>query len=637
MLAGCSTSLVSPRHRLRSEATTQFEACNFTSMSTQRLDLPCSFPRKDASRSQPIRPVGISVEKKPIETKPKTSCSLKQKIRLPPLAAAAVPPQPSLDEFWNKGKSLKRFADQSDEDNNDLYRAKRKRGGQTFDNDSLHDIDDLSLIQLGNGNFWFQPHFEDRVFPWSKSIANEIADLGEKPEQQQPDQWAVKEGSAASSSSSDSQSWSIKLTQNPSDHETGNGSGGQGVMTAGHTEIHGEENQEIELISLLVACVDSISSKNIPGINHFMAKLGELASPTGSPISRLIAYFSEALALRVARQWPRIFQIAPPYNDRIVEDDTGMALRVLNQVSPIPKFIQFTSNEILLRAFEGKDRIHIIDFDIKQGLQWPSFFQSLASRSNPPIHVRITGIGESKQELIETGDRLAGFADSLNLAFEFHPVVDRLEDVRLWMLHVKEGENVGVNCVLQLHKLLYDETGGAVRDFLGLIQSTKPIVVVIAEQEADHNQSFLEARLCNSLKYYSAIFDSINSSGLSSESLARIKIEEMLGREIRSIVSFEGHERIERHEKFTNWKRMMGEGGFNAKGVSEREFLQSRMLMKMYSSDSYNVEKQEQEQEQQEPEQEGGNAIALTIRWMDQPLYTVSAWGPNSNSQDRIG
>ncbi|KAH6790769.1 GRAS family transcription factor, partial [Perilla frutescens var. frutescens] len=113
---------------------------------------------------------------------------------------------------------------------------------------------------------------------------------------------------------------------------------------------------------------------------------------------------------------------------------------------------------------------------------------SLATRTHPPSHVRITGIGESKQELVETGDRLSGFAEAFNLPFEFHPVVDRLEDVRLWMLHVKEKESVAVNCVFQLHKMLYDGSGGTLRDFLRLIRSTNAEVVVMAEQEAAHNE-----------------------------------------------------------------------------------------------------------------------------------------------------
>jgi hypothetical protein len=242
-------------------------------------------------------------------------------------------------------------------------------------------------------------------------------------------------------------------------------------------------------------------------------------------------------------------------------------------------------------------------------------FQSLASRTNPPSHVRITGIGESKQELNETGDRLAGFAEALNLPFEFHPVVDRLEDVRLWMLHVKERECVAINCVFQMHKTLYDGSGGALRDFLGLIRSTNPAIVIVAEQEAEHNAPNLETRVCNSLKYYSALFDSIDSS-LPFDSPVRIKIEEMYAREIRNIVACEGSDRHERHEMLDNWKKLMEQGGLRCLVISEREMLQSQILLKMYSCDSYQVKKHGQE------------GAALTLSWLDQPLYTVSAWTP---------
>ncbi|XP_050229643.1 scarecrow-like protein 28 [Mercurialis annua] len=652
MLAGCSSStLLSPRHRLRSESTSpaQFQACHFQlpSMSTQRLDLPCTFSRKESSRSQSIRPVGVGLSDKSLESKAAT-CSLKQNIRLPPLATSN---QSVKEEFWQKGKSLKRFAEQgSVDDESYTNRAKRKRGGS--DGDSCEGGDSLSLGQLGSGNFWFQSGFEvsrglntsqapfsltysgdeDKVCfvpselitpplplsnnPWVESVVREITDLGEKDGEssQRP---VIKEASG-SSASSESHSLGLRLSENITEHEVGNGSrfarpyGGATEEAA--VENQQEEYQAYELVSLLTACVEAIGLRNMAVINHCIAKLGDLSSPKGTAVSRLIAYYTEALALRVTRLWPHLFHITTPREFDRVDDDSGIAFRLLNQVTPIPKFIHFTENEMLLRAFEGKDKVHIIDFDIKQGLQWPGLFQSLASRTNPPSHVRITGIGDSKQELNDTGDRLAGFAEALNLPFEFHPVVDRLEDVRLWMLHVKEGESVAVNCVFQMHKTLYDTSGGALRDFLGLIRSTNPVIVLMAEQEAEHNVLNLEARVCNSLKYYSAIFDSIDSS-LPLDSPVRIKIEEMFAREIRNIVACEGSDRLERHEGFEKWRKMMEQGGFRCIRVSEREFLQSRMLLKMYASEDYSVTQMQ-------------DGSALTLSWSDQPLYTISSWAP---------
>ncbi|PNY12833.1 SCARECROW-like protein 28-like [Trifolium pratense] len=664
MLAGCSSStLLSPTHRLRSEASAQFQACHFQlpSMSTQRLDLPCSFPRKDgSSRSQQtLRPVGVSVEKSEVKNSNNSSsnCSLQQNIRLPPLATTAhTLAEVKDEEFWEKGgRSLKRLAEHGSLDESFTNRVKRKKGNSGDENFDEFERESFSLAQFGAGNFWSVHGFggfnspslpfslncsgdEERVCfapaevvsaplplsnnPWLESAVTKITNFGEGSHQHQHHH--VNEGSV-SNGSSESQSLSLRLNENASEHEDGNGSGNpyqhEGTEVETGEEDEEEEHRGFELLSLLTGCVDAIGSRNVAAINHFIAKLGDLASPRGTCISRICAYYTEALAIRVTRLWPHVFQITATTRDfdRVVDDDEMItALRLLNQVTPIPKFLHFTSNEMLLRAFEGKERVHIIDFDIKQGLQWPSLFQSLASRTNPPSHVRITGVGESKQELNETGDRLAGFAEALNLPFEFHPVVDRLEDVRLWMLHVKEHETVAVNCVMQLHKILYDGSGGALRDFLGLIRSTNPTMVVMAEQEAEHNEARLDSRVCNSLKYYSALFDSIDHSGLPLESPMRIKIEEMFAREIRNIIACEGRDRLERHRSFGNWRKMMVEhGGFRCMGVTDREMIQSQFLLRMYSCDNYSVQKQEQE-----------GATALTLGWLDQPLYTVSSWAP---------
>jgi hypothetical protein len=116
----------------------------------------------------------------------------------------------------------------------------------------------------------------------------------------------------------------------------------------------------------------------------------------------------------------------------------------------------------------------------------------------------LTGVGDCKEELQDTGDRLAEFAQFFNIPFVFHEVIDRLEDIRLWMLHVKEDEVIAVNCITQLHRMLYD-SGETIKDFLGLIDSTKPKVVAIVEQEGSHNGPHFEGRFLESLKYYSAI------------------------------------------------------------------------------------------------------------------------------------
>lgn len=357
MLAGCSSStLLSPRHRLRSEASTQFQASHFQlpSMSTQRLDLPCSFARKDnnTSRSQPLRPVGLSVEKKPAEPKNKpTTCSLKQSIRLPPLATTAHATNAPKDEFWEKGKSLKRLAEHDESFTN---RAKRTKGIIS----NTENSDDDPEFQTA-GNFWFNSpsvpfsltcsgeEEEERVCfvpsevvsaPWVDSFVTKITDSGETGVE--GSKLPAKEASV-SNTSSESQSLSLRLNENDSEHEVGNGrrSGNPYHHDGTEVETGDDDNQEehrgFELVSLLAACVDAIGSRNVAAVNCFIAKLGDLAAPRGrTSLSRVCAYFTEALAVRVTRIWPHIFHITTPRELDRVEDETGTALRLLNQVSP---------------------------------------------------------------------------------------------------------------------------------------------------------------------------------------------------------------------------------------------------------------------------------------------------------------
>ncbi|XP_078447942.1 protein DWARF AND LOW-TILLERING-like [Wolffia australiana] len=383
---------------------------------------------------------------------------------------------------------------------------------------------------------------------------------------------------------------------------------------ASSSSVPSVASKGVELVDLLAAGAEAVGRRNYEAAVFFLGRLGRLSSPRGSAVQRAAACFAEALALRASKLWPGAFSNSP----RLQTDDAP-ALRALNSATPALKFIHYSLNERLLRALNGKQRIHIIDFDVKQGLQWAGLLQSLASRPWPLARLRITGVGNSKKELRETGARLASLAAAMDLSFEFHAVVERPEDLRLWMLHVKEEEAVAVNCVLQLHRLLCEERGLA--GFLRLVKSVKPEIVLVAEQEARCNSPRWEARFAASLLRYSAVFDMVEAS-LPRESLARAELEGMFFREVRNVVSEEGEERVERYELFDEWRRKLEESGYRCAGVGEEELRVSRMLLRMFGGQSgFGLEVQGKEKEDEEE-----NGAGLTLTWRDQPLYTVSAW-----------
>ncbi|KAL3700092.1 hypothetical protein R1sor_018114 [Riccia sorocarpa] len=374
-----------------------------------------------------------------------------------------------------------------------------------------------------------------------------------------------------------------------------------------------------ELVNLLLACGEAVATKSLSLVNPLFAQLGELASPEGTSIQRIAAFYTEGLALRCSRLWPQNYLPLPTLEQS--EEDNLAAFYILNHVCPYVKFSHFTANEIILQAFEDCDRVHVIDFDIKQGLQWPPLFQSLASRhGGPPSHVRVTGIGDCNEDVQDTGDRLAEFADALGLQFEFHAVIDKLEDVRLWMLRVKEKEAVAVNCIFQLHRTLHDKENG-IKDLLALIMSTKPKVVAVVEQEASHNGSFFEGRsprFLKSLPYYAGIFDSLDLN-MPADSMARMKVEQFFAQEICNIVACEGPERVERHETFDVWRQHLTDSGFQSVPLSDRAISQAKLLLEMFPCKSYTLTEY---------------AGALTLGWRNQPLFTASAWRPDSTTSE---
>uniref|UniRef100_A0A0E0HZ21 Uncharacterized protein n=1 Tax=Oryza nivara TaxID=4536 RepID=A0A0E0HZ21_ORYNI len=77
------------------------------------------------------------------------------------------------------------------------------------------------------------------------------------------------------------------------------------------------------------------------GEAHCVRRDGFTGGPT--PMPRVVAYFAKALALRVVRMWPHMFEISAPWeltddafnsdDDAFNSDDDAMALRILNTIT----------------------------------------------------------------------------------------------------------------------------------------------------------------------------------------------------------------------------------------------------------------------------------------------------------------
>ncbi|CAH9143524.1 unnamed protein product [Cuscuta epithymum] len=381
-------------------------------------------------------------------------------------------------------------------------------------------------------------------------------------------------------------------------------------------DIHNNSNQQhrrnhdqgIGLRHLLITCAELISRSDFSAAHRLLSFLSTRASPLGDSTERLAHQFARAISLRLHRH------VAAPPSPSLLQS----SYLALNQVTPFLRFTHLTANQAILDAVEGggqRQAVHIVDFDIMHGVQWPPLMQALAERYPPPT-LRITGSGRDLDTLRRTGDRLAKFAHSLGLRFQFHPLLalgGEDETPPLSSVVLLPDETLAVNCVMYLHRLLKN------RDRLGLLlrrikDEMRPKVVAVAEREASHNHPLFLKRFVEAVDHYAAVFDSLEAT-LPPSSRERWEVEQVwFGGEIADIVAAEGGKRRERHEKFACWEGMLRGSGFRSLGLSPFAVSQANLLLRLhYPSEGYHLRLMP-------------DSNSLFLGWQTQPLFSVSSW-----------
>ncbi|KAH9309005.1 hypothetical protein KI387_036916, partial [Taxus chinensis] len=337
-----------------------------------------------------------------------------------------------------------------------------------------------------------------------------------------------------------------------------------------------QDEEGLRLLSLLLKCAEAVSGDDFEEANTILPQISELASPYGSSLQRVAAYFAEGMGTRLINSCLGICSPLPGV--QIARSQNMLsAFQAFNGICPFVKFSHFTSNQAILEAFEGKSRVHIIDFDIMQGLQWPALFQFLAARPGGPPHVRITGLGTCVDALESTGKRLSSFARTLRLPFEYHGVAERVGKVDPAALHVRKGDDA--LAVHWLHHSLYDVTGSDTHT-LQFLHRLAPNVVTVVEQEMSYAGSFL-TRFVESLHYYSAMFDSLGEC-FSEDNIERHVVEQqLLSQEIKNILAVGGPARTG-EVKFESWRNYLNHSEFRQLPMSGNAFAQAQLLLNMF-------------------------------------------------------
>ncbi|XP_008806184.1 scarecrow-like protein 18 [Phoenix dactylifera] len=389
---------------------------------------------------------------------------------------------------------------------------------------------------------------------------------------------------------------------------------------------HGHIAPSTRSCQLLIGCAELIHRADYSAARRIISLLSTISSPHGDSTDRLVHQFTRALSLHI----DSLTHLLPPSFFSSNGDTLQSSYLSLNKVTPFLRFAHLTANQAILEAVDGRQSIHILDFDTSHGVQWPPLLQAIAERSEPSNRpsVRITGTGTDLDVLHRTGDRLKAFASSLGLRFQFHPLhlpttnPDTSASFSSFQPH--PGETLAVNCTLFLHKLLRDrgsdDPACKLMGFLRAVKEMNPAVVTVAEREANHNSPVFLQRFMEALDHYAAVFESLEAT-LPPKSRERQEVEEMwLGREIEDIVGKEGEERRERHERFEWWEALMRGRGFSSLQLSPFALTQAKLLLRLhYPSEGYQLIQMSKN--------------CLFLAWQHKPLFSVSSWHIMQQSQ----
>ncbi|KAJ0978873.1 hypothetical protein J5N97_014347 [Dioscorea zingiberensis] len=354
--------------------------------------------------------------------------------------------------------------------------------------------------------------------------------------------------------------------------------------TPGLRELKSDE-RGLYLIHLLLNCANQVSAGSLDQINHCLENISLLASPDGDTMQRIASYFTQALALRVLRSWRGFYFVLNPPPPSPAE--ALAARRHFFELCPFLRLSYTISNQAIMEAMEGEKMVHIIDLSASDPAQWVALFHLLRDRKEGPPHLRITGINEQKELLDHTALLLSEEAERLDIPFQFNPVVAKLDNLDTERLRVKTGEALAIASVLQLHCLLASDddalrktpvlssrNSSSIAQFRRIVQTSQgtlgellerdlsmngyslspdsassspfaptpsakmerflswfcglsPKIMVVTEQESNHNGSSMNERFMEALNFYAALFDCLEST-LPRPSADRMKVEKML-------------------------------------------------------------------------------------------------------------
>ncbi|XP_076945744.1 protein NODULATION SIGNALING PATHWAY 2-like [Bidens hawaiensis] len=362
-----------------------------------------------------------------------------------------------------------------------------------------------------------------------------------------------------------------------------------------------ETDSQTEMENLLTAHAEAVCLGQTELAKVIQAHVCQKASPVGPVLDKL------ALNLCDENQ----------EKDYIVQESLknfSKARRAFYEIFPYGRFAHFTANSTILESIPNHvASIHIVDFDLCEGNQWPPVIEAIARMNKSLIITSIKLDQDHDSHFEQKRWHLCNFARSfgLNLKVQETCMSQLIEN----MYERQQGSEFMVfNCMVGLPHMRKTRKIHQVNDFLKvakfILTENQGIITFGDGEECERtgNHSDFPSFFNMNLAHYKALYESMECGFPSHLKEARIAMETLFL--APSVSSKSWFRKWQERSRFTSdFRNILGLKGVN---MSKQSWDEQRELVKE-SETPYRIGI-------------GENGNEFVLEWKGIPLVRVSAW-----------
>ncbi|XP_028764541.1 nodulation-signaling pathway 2 protein-like [Neltuma alba] len=378
-----------------------------------------------------------------------------------------------------------------------------------------------------------------------------------------------------------------------------------------------EMDTRVILPHLLEAHVEARDQNQIALVEEILRCINQKTSPLAEdPLERLAFHYSSQNITG---------NLEAHFLQQEASKNFDPAFRVFYQSTPYGRFAHFVANSAIVEAIpEDSEAIHIIDFDMGEGVQWPPVIEAISQQNKA---LKLTSIKwETEQQNSEEPKRnLSEYARSCGLKTtieekSFEELVTELKKLN------KRGGSARrdfliFNCMVGLPHMGRGRSRRSVTEYLNLGKNMirkntcNRGIITFGDGEADEklrNSLNFRSFFDGNTMHYKALMESIESNFPACFSQARTAIEFLFVEPYVSSVAW-----MKKWEELRgNCHFQAGNGfGINGRRLSEEILMEAREMLGGSREASC------------EARIEGQNGNEMVLSWKGKQLVKVSTWG----------